>query len=209
MLSSWQYQFQKLQETVPDEVPFPCPLNNTRSPTRPTSVHQLRPGDIDVVAALGDSLTAANGALASNLFEVSTENRGVSWSIGTVDSKYFCARHFQQQNKRIFFSGGQGNWRKYLTLPNILKEFNPKLVGYSLGDSLSHQRASQFNVAEAAAMSEDLPFMVRELVRRMKYDKRVNLEKDWKVSFLQYQCPSSIVKTYNMHHNLFEIRFSW
>lgn len=57
-------------------------LAKFRSKERPTSVHALKPGDIDVVGAMGDSLTAANGAGATNIFQVLTENRGVSWSIG-------------------------------------------------------------------------------------------------------------------------------
>lgn len=35
-----------------------------------------------MVAALGDSLTAGNGAAASNIFHVYTENRGISWTGG-------------------------------------------------------------------------------------------------------------------------------
>lgn len=69
------------------------------------------------VKAMGDSLTAGNGAMALNIMQVVIENKGVSWSIG-----------------------GQGTWRKYLTLPNILKEFNPNLYGYSLSDSLSFKK---------------------------------------------------------------------
>lgn len=80
----------------------------------------VRPGDIDIVAGMGDSLTAANGAMSTNLLHVTTENRGISWSIG-----------------------GQENWRTFLTLPNILKEFNPNLYGYALSDGLSIQRLSR------------------------------------------------------------------
>lgn len=39
-------------------------------------------GDIDVVAALGDSMTAATGANAVNALEVGIDNRGLSFSIG-------------------------------------------------------------------------------------------------------------------------------
>lgn len=53
-----------------------------RSQTRPTSVHQLRPGDIDVIGAIGDSLTAGNGMAATHLLQLHTENRGLSWCIG-------------------------------------------------------------------------------------------------------------------------------
>uniref|UniRef100_A0A914YY47 Uncharacterized protein n=1 Tax=Panagrolaimus superbus TaxID=310955 RepID=A0A914YY47_9BILA len=41
---------------------FNCPGLMAPSATVPSSVHALRPADIKVVAALGDSLTAANGA---------------------------------------------------------------------------------------------------------------------------------------------------
>lgn len=64
----------------------------------PDSVHKLRPGDIDVIAAMGDSLTAAAGALATSITHIVIENRGISPS-----------------------GGGQGTWREFLTLPNIIK----------------------------------------------------------------------------------------
>lgn len=60
----------------------------------------MRPGDIDIVAGLGDSLMAASGAMEEYAIGAFIEARGVSWSIG-----------------------GEGNWRNYLTVPNILKVF--------------------------------------------------------------------------------------
>lgn len=39
-------------------------------------VHSLRIGDLKVVAALGDSITSANGAKAAHVFDVLTEYRG-------------------------------------------------------------------------------------------------------------------------------------
>ncbi|XP_054735480.1 phospholipase B1, membrane-associated [Anastrepha obliqua] len=129
-----------------------------RSETRPTSVHRLRPGDIDIIGAMGDSLTAGNGIFASNLLHVTVENRGMVWSIG-----------------------GQGTWRQYLTLPNILKEFNPNLYGYSLKDGLSTDRSSKFNVAELGAMSRDIPYEAQVLVKRISRDPKVNMTADWKL----------------------------
>jgi hypothetical protein len=72
------------QVVVPRSFPFPCAKGpGARSPTPPTSVHQLRPGDIDVVASIGDSLTAATGAIATTFYDVITvDNRGMSWSGG-------------------------------------------------------------------------------------------------------------------------------
>ncbi|XP_004522179.1 phospholipase B1, membrane-associated [Ceratitis capitata] len=129
-----------------------------RSERRPNSVHRLRPGDIDVIGAMGDSLTAGNGIFATNLLHVTVENRGMVWSIG-----------------------GQGTWRQYLTLPNILKEFNPNLYGYSLKDGLSTDRSSKFNVAELGAMSRDIPYEAQVLVKRMSRDPKVNMTEDWKL----------------------------
>lgn len=81
------------------------------------------------------------------------------------------------------YAGGEGDWRSYMTIPNILKEFNPKLVGYSLGPSLTTQRQSQFNVAEGGALSRDMPYMATVLYKRIVSDKRVNMETDWKVNY--------------------------
>lgn len=69
-----------------------------RSFVRPSNVHRLRPGDIEVIAGIGDSLVAGSGALEDFAIGTFIEARGVSW----------CA-------------GGEANWRKYFTLPNILK----------------------------------------------------------------------------------------
>uniref|UniRef100_A0A182YTC0 Phospholipase B1, membrane-associated n=1 Tax=Anopheles stephensi TaxID=30069 RepID=A0A182YTC0_ANOST len=129
-----------------------------RSATVPTSVHELRPGDIDVIAALGDSLTAGTGILATGIVELIIENRGLSWCIG-----------------------GQGTWRQYLTLPNILKVFNPNLNGYVVADSLSIDRESRFDVAEIGAMSQDLPHQARNLIKRMQADRSVDMKHHWKL----------------------------
>lgn len=81
------------------------------------------------------------------------------------------------------FSGGQETWRQYLTLPNILKEFNPNLIGYSTGDSLysANRERSQLNAAEPAARSRDLPSMADTLIERIYAHPKINIQKDWKV----------------------------
>lgn len=45
-------------------------------------MHKLRPGDIDVIGAIGDSLTAGYGAKAINIFNLLGQDRGHSFSIG-------------------------------------------------------------------------------------------------------------------------------
>lgn len=64
-------------------------------------MHRLRPGDIDVVGGLGDSLVAGSGALEEFAVGTFIEARGVSWCVG-----------------------GQGDWRRFLTVPNLLKVLN-------------------------------------------------------------------------------------
>ncbi|XP_016914727.2 phospholipase B1, membrane-associated-like isoform X2 [Apis cerana] len=146
------------QRNIQLDIPFPCNVTGGRSSKIPNSVHRLRPGDIDVIAAIGDSLTAGSGIFAKNLLEIFVENRGVQANIG-----------------------GKGTWRTYLTLPNILKEYNPELIGYALEDSLTSQSASQLSVAEIGAMSKDLPFMAKYLINKIKKDARIDVKKHWKL----------------------------
>lgn len=74
----------------------------------PNSVHRVTPKDIKIIAALGDSATAAFGARSSNLMDIFVEFRGIAWSIG-----------------------GDGTLERVLTLPNILKKYNPLIKGFS------------------------------------------------------------------------------
>lgn len=144
-----RHNSERFQQKIAPTTKFPCRVDGFKSSKIPKSVHQLRPGDIDIIAAVGDSLTSATAANSVGLWEVLVENRGLSWCIG-----------------------GQGNWRSHLTLPNILKEFNPKLFGYSLSDSYNVHQAAQFNVAENIATTSDMPDNARKLMDRMKKDSR-------------------------------------
>ncbi len=144
---------------------FPCHGDWRRSPHRPESVHELRPGDIDIVGSIGDSLTAGTGALATNVFQVFTEYRGVS----------FCA-------------GGDGNWTQYLTVPNIIKEFNPNLYGYSVGQHKIDQSVPPggmpgdfFNVAVSGSEADNTIRQAKVLVAKMRSDPRVDFDRDWKL----------------------------
>ncbi|XP_026161753.1 phospholipase B1, membrane-associated-like isoform X2 [Mastacembelus armatus] len=138
---------------------IPC-MDRDPSPTVPTSVHELRPGDIKVVAALGDSLTAANGvgAKKDNLLLVMNEYRGLSWSIG-----------------------GDENITTVTTLPNILRQFNPSLTGFSEGIGKEDSPKAFLNQAVAGAKSGDMAQQVHTLVDKMKSDPRIDFNNDWKV----------------------------
>lgn len=76
----------RAQRVIPRAMPFPCENATNwgvgRSRDKPTSVHKLRPGDIDVIGALGDSLIAGNGAMEEFALGNMIEHRGVSWCVG-------------------------------------------------------------------------------------------------------------------------------
>lgn len=61
---------------------FPCPPLTHLEPAQ--SVHQLKPSDVKVVGAMGDSLTAGLRVLSRDFFDVPFEDRGVAWSGGRV-----------------------------------------------------------------------------------------------------------------------------
>ena len=167
---------------------FPCALAHTsgrRSAYRPTSVHKLRPGDIQVIASLGDSLSAGLGALARSEFQLLVENRGVAWSGGkNILTVFALVRETGILHAHYFFpAGGLGNWKEYTTLPNILKNFNPKIYGYSTRNVLFKREKSidAFNVAVSGATSGDLPAQAKRLIQRMRQDRRVNYTQGWKM----------------------------
>ncbi|CAF3262459.1 unnamed protein product [Rotaria socialis] len=122
---------------------FTCPAL-TASAKKPTSVHALRPADIQHIASMGDSLTAANGAKAKTVSGVLVEYRGVSWSIG-----------------------GDDNLQTVVTLANILRQYNPYLDGYSRGFGNRNSSKAGFNVARAGAVSQEMPTQANMLADRM------------------------------------------
>ncbi|KPP68174.1 phospholipase B1, membrane-associated-like [Scleropages formosus] len=150
------------------EIPYPTEIMGSempcedRSPSNsiPVSVHTLRPADIKVVAAVGDSLTAANGAgsAPNDLLDVLKQYRGLSWSIG-----------------------GDENLTSVTTLPNILRQFNPSLTGFSEGTGKQTNPRAFLNQAVPGATSEDMPGQVRILADKMKNDLRIDFSADWKV----------------------------
>ncbi|KAL0280789.1 UNVERIFIED_CONTAM: hypothetical protein PYX00_001980 [Menopon gallinae] len=148
----------RTQDEIPELVPFPCSRNKSEAHEGADNVNRLRPEDIKVIASLGDSLTSANGAMAYSEEEMRLNYRGVS-----------------------AMGGGQGNWRKYLTLPNIIKEFSPKLVGYAIGNVDTSSPLSGLNVAENGALDDALLMQTKDVVRRIRQDPFIDFEKDWKV----------------------------
>ena len=71
------------QCTYNDQVPFPCSGPDTRASFyTPTSVHRLRPADIQIVAAMGDALVTAQGALSTGITTSTHRYYGVTFATG-------------------------------------------------------------------------------------------------------------------------------
>lgn len=69
-----------------------------------------------------------------------------------------------------------------ITLPNILKMFNPNLYGYSTKSALTDEIDARLNVAEGIYTSALMPELAEKLVNKMRSDPNVNITKDWKVN---------------------------
>ncbi|BES94471.1 GDSL-like Lipase/Acylhydrolase [Nesidiocoris tenuis] len=155
------YSDNRKQGAIPKDVPFPCYL--PRSSQRPNSVDRVRPADIDVVAAMGDSLIAGNGAMEDYALGTFIESRGVSWA-----------------------AGGDRTWHEYLTVPNIIKLGNPKLKGFSQGKEyfLSPNAFNTFNalnVAFPVSADQDAITQAKTLVYKMNMTRGIDFKNDWKL----------------------------
>ncbi|KAK9506832.1 hypothetical protein O3M35_008694 [Rhynocoris fuscipes] len=148
------------QPYIPRETEFPCKPSDgiARSRKRPYSVHKLRPGDVDVIAAMGDSLVAGNGAMEDYALGAFIESRGVSWA-----------------------AGGDSTWHEYLTLPNIIKTFNPRVTGYSFGKAEFLTPPTALNVAFPVSADQDALSQAKSLVHKMKLTPEVDFQNDWKL----------------------------
>ena len=98
------------------------------------------------MAALGDGIIAGKGAMADNLADMTIEYKGVSFATGNIQISNSLVHGLVQRNIPLGFHrylshsisssiriGGDNDWRKKLTIPNILKEFNSRLKGASKG----------------------------------------------------------------------------
>ncbi|CAI5455120.1 unnamed protein product [Caenorhabditis angaria] len=126
----------------------------------PTNVNSVRPADIKVVMALGDSLTAANGAGAEDPLAVVLQYRGLA-----------------------FQAGGDKSLEEHVTIPNILKKYNSDLFGYSTGiGSPNVWEIAKLNVAMPGAHADDMPGQARQLVSLLhQHNTVVDMNNDWKL----------------------------
>ncbi|XP_069570516.1 phospholipase B1, membrane-associated [Brachyistius frenatus] len=140
---------------------FQCP-DMSPSPSVPSSVEYVKAADIKVIAALGDSLTTAIGANATTVLGIPIEFRHVSWSIG-----------------------GYGTFQDAITLANIIKLFNPNLLGAAPGKTVhgmhAHISETGFNLAVTGHNTFNLPSQTRHLIDTLRGYEGLNFEEDWKL----------------------------
>lgn len=151
-------------EDPPRDAPVVCP-SFTRPAEPCTSVWNLRPSQVDVVLALGDSITAAFGAKGKR--GGFHESRGLSWSIG----------------------GDEGA----TTLPNFIKQHNPNLTGYSLGSretslcwgpvcrGVHRQRHDQLNGALSGSMIRNVWYDQLDYLEDQMIAMNIDMATTWKV----------------------------
>jgi hypothetical protein len=161
------------QPVIPD---WDC---STPLPPAPPAqdVNHLRPQDIKVVMAVGDSISAGFAMYAphasdlTNFSSMLVEYRGDVFSIGGDDG--------------------------YYTLPNFLKKYNPSLVGASIGKSLpldyvkwkNHviqpfdPKVTHLNGGQSGARVEDVPAQIDYITQQLKttYNQTVDFNNDWKM----------------------------
>ena len=78
--------------------------------------------------------------------------------------------------------GGYENWRKVLTLPNILKEFNPSLSGFvSSKFAVSYENIARFSVAVSGSITADAFNQTKKLIYKMQNDENVDMKRHWKL----------------------------
>ena len=136
------------------------------SSTVPTSVHQLRPGDIGIIGSIGDSDTAAFGARASSLATITQEDRDISFTSGTSQ-----------------------DWQGQTSLANMIAQYNPGLVGGSTGTSdllisEDYQPSQGLNYAVSGAWASTAGDQAAQLVEGIK--QQVDWETKWKLITVQF-----------------------
>jgi len=146
---------------LPPSANFPCTPGQKSNP-KPTSAKKLKPQDVDVVMAIGDSITAAFGADSKSIFTVFTEYRGLSFSIG--GDKFYNA--------------------SVITLANILREFNPKVQGFSIGKGGATTDNARLNQAVSGAVSSAMLGQAQTIYNKLKQGEtqgKWSFANDWKV----------------------------
>jgi len=143
-----------------------CPKLAPRPP--PTSIKNLRPDDVNVVMALGDSITAAFGLQGAS--GELNEYRGQSWAIGGDSGATTLPNFFNHFTNKPVQGASRGN----------------HFVEVCLGPSICpghqyHPELDQLNAAQSGAWIQNLLYQISFLKQQIKNNPNIDMNKDWKV----------------------------
>ncbi|KAI8147361.1 hypothetical protein BJV82DRAFT_552106 [Fennellomyces sp. T-0311] len=153
-----------------------CPNLPKRSESGAKDVTDLRPDDIKVIGALGDSIIA--GALMMN----------------NDHGKLVTYADYAEYRGNSYAIGGNTN---AITLAKFFQHYSPLLKGASIGERLAtgctgkilsfkhHPIRDRLNAAISGGTAVDLDKQVDYLISRMKSMVGVNYNQDWKFVTLQ------------------------
>lgn len=149
-----------------------CPPIRDYSNVEPLDIYSVRPKDIKVIAALGDSITASfmsRGRL-NNPLKSLFEYRGNSWTIGkdVADTVY---SYFQRASKDLI--GGSTKYH----FPTVC--FGP-LCPFPHLTRKMYKHLDGYNFAFSGAQFSNMKLQADMLVDEFKKDKNIK-ESDWKL----------------------------
>jgi len=136
---------------------FDCTTFGPQVP-KPTSVHSLTIADIDVVMAMGDSLTAGFGALATNFLNLFNDYRAVPFS-----------------------GGGAQTIVDSLTFPNFIKAYNPRIAGFSYATGNENTQQAMLNQGVTGAVTQELLPQAQRLRALLIANATYDFMNSWKV----------------------------
>ena len=67
------------------------------------------------------------------------------------------------------------------TLPNLIKQYNPDLIGFSVNTTTAFDPSNIENPSISGARASNILFEAVKMVAKMKADQSVNFEEDWKL----------------------------
>jgi hypothetical protein len=165
---------QRMADVNPPVIPpFDCP--KLPNPPPATNVNRLRPGNIKVTMAVGDSISAGFAMKSGHFWDVKTD--------------------FVEYRGSVFSIGGDD---EMMTIPNFLRNYNPDIVGPSVNVTLPLDAVSfdnhilvpwdpfitHLNGAQSGARIEDVPAQVDYIIGQLNsaaYKTKVNMKTDWKL----------------------------
>jgi len=126
------------------------------APADTDDVKNLRPGNIKIVMAMGDSITCGMSAKDTSILSMK-EYRGLAYSIG----------------------GDSG----VTTLPNLLKPYlaTGYPIGLSTGVGSRTMATNGLNAAISGAINSDMMSQATWLVQQLKANTKININTDWKL----------------------------